>query len=211
MGVHLLDGRRAGLEQPDGVGVPRRRDANGASQGDFLHDQLVGDKIGDGLEALGAREHHGAAEADEVQGLDDGFGRVGGNIHHHIGTASAGEFGDSRNGVLVLHVDGVMGPEGSGEFEFLVVGCQPCDDDIRRPRFPAGEHAAQPALAGAHDDDGVAGLGSGHLDPPAKTGAQGIEHHGEFRGQARVDLVHDAVGVEVHVFRVRSPEAGGIG
>ena len=71
-----------------------------------------------------------------------------------------------------------------------------------------GDDAGEAALAGAEDDDRVAGSEVRHLDGPAKAGADRVEERGDLGWDARVDLVDDSVGIEVEVVRVAAPEAG---
>lgn len=74
------------------------------------------------------------------------------------------------------------------------------------PRLSRGEDGGQPALAGAEHDQGVADLKFRHLHRPAIASAERVEHHGDFRRQALVDLVHEGIRMQVHVLGIGAPQ-----
>ncbi len=85
---------------------------------------------------------------------------------------------------LALDVDHVVGAERAGERELVRVAREAGDEDRAGTDFACRDHRGEPALAGSHHQHGVAGLRLRHLGGPPETGAERVEQHREFGGQA---------------------------
>src|SRR5207344_910538 len=75
-------------------------------------------------------------------------------------------------------------------------------------RLPRGDNAAEAALAGAEDDDRLAGLQVGHRDGPAEARADRVEEGGDDGVDGFADGVDTDGGRQVEVLGVATPEAG---
>jgi len=81
----------------------------------------------------------------------------------------------------------------------LIAWCAP------RARLAGRDHAGEPTLTRAEDDDRIADRKPGHLHRPAEPRAERIEQHRYLRGYPIVYGVDQRVRVEVEVLRVAAP------
>src|SRR5438034_3586846 len=206
--VHLLERDAARLDEPDGGLVGTAGDGERAPDGDLLDDDQVAHEVGHGLQPLHAGQYDAPARGHVVERLGHRLGRVGGDLDHRLRPAPAGQLAHARAGVLPLDVDHVIGAELARERELPRVAREAGHDDRVGARGARGDHAREAALPGAEHEHAVARAGGGDLDRPAEARAERVEHDREARRDVLAHPVHDRERIEVHVVRVRAPQAG---
>ena len=133
---------------------------------------------------------------------------VGRDVDDDVRAAAVGGFADGGAHVVAVGEEREVGAELAGEVELGGVAFEAGDDDAAGAGFFRGDDAAEAALAGAEDDDRLAGLEAGHGDGPAEAGADRVEERRDGGIDGLVDLVDVDRGREVEVLAVAAPEAG---